>query len=212
MIIEQLEVGPFMENTYIVGDEETKKGIVIDPGDEADRILATIDRHGLDVDRIYNTHAHIDHIGAVQRIREAKGAKFYVHETEAAFVEGYEQQCRFFGVSFGPAPKVDGFIQEGEEIKVGSLTAKVLLTPGHSPGGLCFLFDGVVFVGDTLFMGSIGRTDLPGGSYETLISNIKNKLLVLPPETRVYSGHGPATTIEREAHSNPFLDGKMTIL
>jgi glyoxylase-like metal-dependent hydrolase (beta-lactamase superfamily II) len=211
MIVEMLEVGPFMENAYVVGCEETKEGIVIDPGDEPDRIIAVVDRHGLNVTRIINTHAHIDHIGAVEAIQRAKGAKFLLHETEAPFVDAYDQQCRFFGVRFGAKPAVGGFLKEGDTIKVGNYEGKVLHTPGHSPGGLCFLFGDILFAGDTLFSGSIGRTDLIGGDYNTLISNIKQKLLTLPPETKVYCGHGPATLISREKEGNPFLTGRMQI-
>ncbi|HOC91801.1 MAG TPA: MBL fold metallo-hydrolase [bacterium] len=207
MIVETLEVGPFMENTFVVGCEETKEAVVIDPGAEPERILAAIDKRGLNVSRIINTHAHIDHIGAVQAIRVAKGAKFLLHETEAPFVEGYERQCQFFGVRFGDKPEIDGFLKEGDIIEVGNLKATVIFTPGHSPGGLCFNFGERVFAGDTLFNGSIGRTDLPGGSQQLLLDNIKNKLLTLPPQTVVYCGHGPATTIGHEKAHNPFLTG-----
>ncbi len=212
MIIEQLEVGPFMENSYVVGCEETKEAVVIDPGAEPDKILAAAEKHGLKIIRIINTHAHIDHIGAVQEIKEKTGVEFHLHETEKPLVEAYDQQCSMFGVRFGRKPEVDGFINEGDKIKVGNLEATAIHTPGHSPGGLCFDFGEAVFVGDTLFMGSIGRTDLPGGDHKTLIDNIKNKLLVLPSDTRAYSGHGPVTTIGREKDSNPFLTGKMDFL
>jgi hydroxyacylglutathione hydrolase len=208
MIVEMLEVGPFAENAYIVGCEETKEAVVIDPGAEPERIIAAIDKLKLNVTRIINTHAHIDHIGAVEAIRKAKGAKFLLHETEGPFVEGYDQQCRFFGVRFGDKPEIDGFLNEGDTVAVGNLKAEVLLTPGHSPGGLCFNFGECVFAGDTLFLGSIGRTDLPGGDYNTLISNIKNKLLTLPQHTKVYCGHGPATFIWSEKETNPFLSGR----
>lgn len=205
MILECLVVGPFQENTFIIGCEETKEGVVVDPGDEPEKIIALIDSLKLNVTRIINTHAHIDHIGAVQALRERKGAKFYVHENEVPFVEAYDQQCQFFGVKFGATPEVDGTIKEGEKIKIGKLEAEVIFTPGHSPGGICFNFGKQIFVGDTLFFGSIGRTDLPGGDHEALIKNIKNKLLVLPEDTIVYCGHGPDTTIGREKKGNPFL-------
>lgn len=209
MIIEMLEVGPFMENAYIVGCEETKEAVVIDPGAEHETILKAIVRLGVNVTRIINTHAHIDHIGAVQAIRKAKNAKFLLHETEAPFVEGYDQQCLFFGVRFGDKPEIDGFLKEGDTVEIGKLKAEVLLTPGHSPGGICFNFGEHVFVGDTLFNGSIGRTDLPGGNYNQLIDNIKRKLLILPPDTKAWSGHGPVTTIGREKETNPFLTGRI---
>ncbi len=207
MIVERLMVGGFQENTFIIGCPETKEGAVIDPGTDADLILAQIDVLGLNVTKIINTHAHIDHIGAVEAIKQAKGAKFYIHKNEEPLVKAYDQQCRMFGVQFGSEPEIDGYIEEGETVEVGNLRASVIFTPGHSPGGICFHFGERIFVGDTLFMGSIGRTDLPGGSTEMLLNNIKTKLLVLPPETIVHCGHGPDTTIGREKDSNPFLTG-----
>ena len=200
-----------MENTFIAGCEKTREVVVIDPGAEAERIIKVIDKAKYKVVGIINTHAHIDHIGAVQEIKEKYGVTFRLHETEIPFVEGYDQQCRFFGVNFGKRPEVDGTLKEGDVVEVGNLKAKVIYTPGHSPGGLCFDFGDHLFAGDTLFMGSIGRTDLPGGSHETLISNIKNKLLTLPPDTVVHCGHGPDTTIAREKSSNPFLTGNMNV-
>ena len=211
MIVEMVTVGPFMENAFVVGCPETKEAVVIDPGTDAPKILEAVEKHGLKVIKIINTHAHIDHLGAVQDVKDATGAGFYLHEAEVPLAEAYDQQCQMFGVRFGREPEVDGTISEGEKIKVGNLEADTLLTPGHSPGGLCFNFGEHVFVGDSLFMGSIGRTDLPGGNYETLISNIKQKLLVLPPETVAHCGHGPDTTIGREKDSNPFLTGRMNI-
>ncbi|MFH1539668.1 MAG: MBL fold metallo-hydrolase, partial [bacterium] len=132
MIIELIEVGPFMENAYILGCEETKEAFVIDPGDEAGRILERVGHHGLNVVKIINTHAHIDHIGAVQEIKEKTGVKFYLHETEVPFAEAYDQQCRMFGVRFGRRPEVDGTISEGDELKVGNIEVKIIHTPGHS--------------------------------------------------------------------------------
>lgn len=208
MIVERIAVGGFQENTFIIGCEETKEGAVIDPGMDADRIIRQIDALGLNVTKIINTHAHIDHIGAVEEIRQAKGAKFYIHKNEEPLVKAYDNQCQMFGVRFGSEPGIDGYLEEGDVVEVGNLRGKVILTPGHSPGGICFHFGERVFVGDALFMGSIGRTDLPGGNTEELISNIKNKLLTLPPETIVHCGHGPDTTIGREKESNPFLTGR----
>lgn len=205
MIVECLVVGPFQENTFIIGCEETKEAVVVDPGDEPEKIIERLDANKLNLTRIINTHAHIDHIGAVQALREKKGAKFFVHENEIPFVEAYDQQCKFFGVKFGATPEVDGTIKEGEKIKLGKYEAEVIFTPGHSPGGLCFNFGKEIFVGDTLFFGSIGRTDLPGGDHQTLISNIKKKLLTLPEDVVAYCGHGPDTTIGREKKGNPFL-------
>jgi len=204
-----LEVGPFMENAYVVACEETRDAVVIDPGADPDRILKVIDNEKLNVSTIINTHAHIDHLGAVQAIKKALNVKFKLHRNEKPLVDSFDQQCMMFGVRFGEKPEIDGYLEEGDIIQVGKLTAEVIYTPGHSPGGLCFNFGSAVFAGDTLFYGSIGRTDLPGGDYGTLIRNIKQKLLVLPPNTPVYCGHGPQTTIEQEKNHNPFLTGRM---
>ncbi|MEW5947602.1 MAG: MBL fold metallo-hydrolase [bacterium] len=205
MIIESLTVGPFMENVFILGCGETGEAAIIDPGAEAESILERVESLGLTVKRIIGTHCHIDHVGAVQEIREKTGAGFYIHRNELPLVESYDYQCGIFGVRLGEKPVVDGFIEEGDIITVGNVEAGALLTPGHSPGGLSFVAGDAVFAGDTLFAGSIGRTDLPGGSYDTLIRAIREKLLVLPAETRVYCGHGPETTIGREKWTNPFL-------
>lgn len=208
MIIRQLEVSPFMENAYIVGCEQTRQAVIFDPGDEAPRIAAEAQRLDLSVKEIIATHAHIDHIGAVKALKDMLGVPFRLHKNEEILVKAYDQQCRMFGIQFGSEPGIDGFIDEGDEIAIGEFKARALLTPGHSPGGLCFYFEGSpgsIIVGDTLFMGSIGRTDLIGGDMKTLISNIKNKILTLPADTQVYSGHGPMTTVGRELKTNPFL-------
>ena len=208
MILKQLEVSPFMENAFIVGCEQTHKGVIFDPGDEAPKIAAEAERLGLTIVEIIATHAHIDHIGAVQPLKEMLGVPFRVHRNEEILVKAYDQQCSMFGIRFGSESKIDGFLEEGDTVAIGNLRAKVLLTPGHSPGGLCFLFEGTpnrIIVGDTLFMGSIGRTDLIGGDMRVLITHIKTKILSLPDDTEVYSGHGPMTTVGREKKTNPFL-------
>jgi len=211
MIVESITVGPFVENAFIAGCEDTREVFVIDPGAEAERILDIINTNSLKVLKIINTHAHIDHIGAVQEIRKATGAGFFLHKSEEPFVQSYDQQCKFFGVRFGEKPEIDGFLAEGDTLRVGKYEGKVVYTPGHSPGGLCFVFGDRVFAGDTLFMGSIGRTDLPGGDHNALIGNIKKKLLTLPPDMVVHCGHGPDTSIGREKERNPFLTGNMNI-
>lgn len=209
MILECLEVSPFMENAYIAGCEQTREAAVFDPGDEAGRIIDAAKRLDLSITQIIATHAHIDHIGAVSELKEKLGVPFKIHRNEEILVKAYEQQCRLFGIRFGTEPGIDAFIEEGEEIRIGNLTARALLTPGHSPGGLSFLFEGApnrIIVGDTLFMASIGRTDLIGGDLNTLINNIKTKILSLPDDTEVYSGHGPMTTVGREKRFNPFIN------
>ena len=209
MIIKCIEVGPFMENTYIVGCEDTKEAAVFDPGDEAGRIMAEVKNLGLDVKQIIATHAHIDHIGAVSALQQELGVPFKLHRDEEVLVKAYEQQCRLFGIRFGEEPRIDEFIKENETVQIGNLKAKTLLTPGHSPGSLSFAFEGTpgrVIVGDTLFMSSIGRTDLIGGDLRTLLTSIKEKILSLDEDTEVFSGHGPMTTVGREKRFNPFLN------
>ena len=214
MIIETLVGGSFFTNCYIVGDEDTKEAILIDPGSQVEEALELIENLGLKVDRIVNTHAHIDHICGVELAKKALGAEFYLHEKELPVLEDMPQaKGRFPEFSWAEVPEVDHFLEEGDVVAVGSHTAKVVHTPGHTWGSICLVFEGHVFDGDALFSGSVGRVDLTGGSsMEELVHSIKTKLLTLPPETRVYSGHGPVTTVEIEARSNPFLTGGISLL
>jgi hydroxyacylglutathione hydrolase len=205
LIIEKLEVGPIMANCFIVGCEKTKQAAVIDPGDEADRILMALAKHGLNVKYLINTHSHFDHVGANKRMKEVTGAPLAIHSDDAPMLSQLSQAAMMFGLSAENSPQPDIYLKDGDEISFGNITFKVIHTPGHSQGGICLYTLGHLFAGDTLFAGSIGRTDLPGGDYKTIISNIKNKLLVLPPETIVYTGHGPETTIANEKKMNPFL-------
>jgi hydroxyacylglutathione hydrolase len=205
MMIETLVVGPLAVNCYIVGCETTREAVVIDPGDDANDILAALQQHQLTLKRIINTHAHFDHLGGVQPLKDATGAGFYLHEADLPLVRNYPQQAAYFGLRVGPAPQVDGYLSEGDEILFGNEKLRVLHTPGHSPGGVSFAGNGVVFVGDELFLGSIGRTDLPGGNYEVLINAVRTKLFPLGDDVVVYPGHGPATTIGRERLHNPFF-------
>lgn len=205
MIIEKITVGSFSANCYIVGCNKSREGIIIDPGDEVNKILDLINKTGLDIKMILNTHAHIDHSLGIQGLKEKLGIDFYMHKDDLAFLEHLIDQAQFFGLKAKSPPKVDRFLEDGDEISFGELEARVIHTPGHTPGGLSFLTKNSVFVGDTLFAGSIGRTDLPGGSYETLIHSIKSRLLTLNSNTKVYPGHGPPTSIEIERKTNPFL-------
>jgi len=209
MIVESLLVGPFQENTYVVGDEATGEGVLIDPGDEAARIALAVERTGLEISRILITHAHIDHVGAVAGLAEEYACPVFMHAEAEPMLRALPQQALMMGMRFGKVPTVDGYIADEQEIEVGGLRLRALYTPGHAPGHLAFHVaeEGVVFAGDALFAGSIGRTDLPGGSMEGLLRSIEERLLVLPDETRVLSGHGPETTIGAEKATNPFLGG-----
>ena len=210
MIIKALEVGHFLSNCYIVGLEKTKKGMIIDPAAEAGFILKTVEGLGLSIILIVATHTHIDHIAALAQVKEATKADYAVHEAEGTkrMTQAFNRMLSpFLGGSFRSLPKPDRLLHEGEVIELGELRFRVLHTPGHSPGGICFLGHGVVFCGDTLFNVSIGRTDFPGGSYGQLMNSIRSKLMTLPDETKVFPGHGPETTIGFERQWNPFLQG-----
>ena len=185
----------------------TKEAAIIDPGGSAPAILREVEQHALTVTLIINTHAHIDHISANAEIIEATGAPLAIHELDAPLITDPMRNLSFFMGSSNPSPPPDQLLKEGDRIQVGTISLQVLLTPGHTPGSISLWSEGerVVFTGDALFHMGIGRTDFPGGSYETLIQSIREKLFMLPGDTTVYSGHGPATTIEQEKVSNPWL-------
>lgn len=200
MKITTLEVGSFLSNCYIIADEKSRSGIIIDPGASPRRILDSVGEQNLEIKYIVATHAHMDHVSAVNEVKKANNAIFAIHQADAKLLA----RGGMMGL-FGPAAKPDLLLQEGNRIEFGSLSFSVLETPGHSPGGICLLGHGVVFSGDTLFRQSIGRYDFPGCSGRDLMASIRNKLMVLPDLTTVYPGHGPATTIGLERASNPFL-------
>jgi glyoxylase-like metal-dependent hydrolase (beta-lactamase superfamily II) len=206
LIVIQLPVGAIQTNCYIVGCEETKEGVVIDPGDEPKRILAEVKKAGLTIKYILNTHAHFDHILANSALVKATGAPLAIHPLELPMLKA-GGGASAFGLEVPSGPEPDMELVEGDKIIFGTHTFEVLFTPGHTVGHISFYEPqaGIVFDGDVLFAGGIGRTDLPGGNYETLMNSITEKLMTLPDETTVCSGHGPTTTIGRERMSNPFL-------
>ncbi len=205
MIIQTLPVGPIMANCYILGCEDTKQAIVIDPGDEADQILMALAQSKLTVTYILNTHGHFDHVGGNRRIKEVTGAILAIHKEDEPMLSHLSASAASFGLSADNSPMADQYLKEGDTICAGSISLEVIHTPGHTRGGVCLYTPGYLFSGDTLFAGSIGRTDLPGGDYDTLINSIRTKLLPLPKETMVYPGHGPESSIETESRINPFL-------
>ncbi|WP_321491647.1 MBL fold metallo-hydrolase [uncultured Desulfobacter sp.] len=205
MIIHKLEVGPIMANCYILGCEDTKQAAVIDPGDDADRILMTLAKAELKVKYLINTHGHFDHVGANKRMKEVTGAQIAIHPDDEPMLLDLSRHARMFGLGAENSPPADIHLRDNDTISFGNITLEVIHTPGHSPGGISLYTPGHLFVGDTLFMGSIGRTDLPGGDYDTLISSIKTRLLNLDVNTVVYPGHGPKTSIANEKRMNPFL-------
>ena len=205
MIIKNIVVGPLEVNCYILGCEDTKEAAIIDPGDNADEIISNIEKEGLNPKFIINTHAHFDHIGGVKVIQDHFKIDFILHEGDLFLVENASEQATAFGLKPISKPVVNKNATNGEKVNLGNKSITVIHTPGHSPGGVCYYSDNNVFVGDTLFAGSIGRTDLPGGSYDTLINSIKENLFPLGDSTIVYPGHGPSTTIRNEKEHNPFL-------
>ncbi|MBW2568296.1 MAG: MBL fold metallo-hydrolase [Deltaproteobacteria bacterium] len=205
MIIEKLAVGPLMANCFILGCEKTKEAVVIDPGDETDKILRSLAELGLTVKYIINTHGHFDHVGGNKEMKEATGADILINSLDAPMLSQLSTTAASFGLSTDNSPPPDQTLEDGDTISFGIITLKVIHTPGHSQGGVALFTDGNLFVGDTLFAGSIGRSDLPGGDMHTLISSIKNKLFVLNDDVKVFPGHGPDTTIGQEKRTNPFV-------
>jgi len=211
MIIETRAVEPFLKNGYVLGCEDTREGVVIDPGDEVGLLLSAVETHGLTIRYILLTHAHLDHVTGVADAKKALGAPVGLHRSDNFLYEQVVQQGLMFGLQVKPQPAVDFFYDGEGPLKFGRHDAWVYHTPGHCPGGVCLAVgregdaNRTLFVGDTLFAGSIGRTDLPGGDHTTLLASIRTVLFKFPDPTVVHSGHGPATTIGREKRTNPFL-------
>ena len=207
--IVMIENGQFVENCYLIGDDSTGVAVMVDPGEEAGRFLSELRKRKWSLDAIWLTHAHIDHILGVRAIREAHpGVPIYLHPADRALYDGLPEQGRWMGFSNLEAPPpADRALENGQTVKVGEFTFEVRHVPGHSPGHVAFVGHGVILGGDVLFNGSIGRTDLPGGDFSTLMRSIQAEFLTLPDSTIVYSGHGPETTIGVERVSNPFLTG-----
>lgn len=205
MIVKELAVGPIQANCYIVGCEETKAAAVIDPGDDADRILMDLAESKLTVSCIINTHGHFDHVGANKRLKEVTGADIMIHELDAPMLSELAATAGAMGLQADDSPPADRVLADDDTIAFGNITMTVLHTPGHTLGGISLFTEGHVFVGDTLFAGSVGRTDFPGGDFATLKASVKSKLYVLDDDTIVYPGHMGRTTIGREKQSNPFV-------
>jgi hydroxyacylglutathione hydrolase len=211
MILETRAVGPFMKNGFVLGCEKTREGVVIDPGDEVDLLVDAVSRHGLSIRYILLTHAHLDHISGVGRAKQALGAPVGLHRDDDFLYRGVVEQGLAFGFAVDPQPPVDFYYDTPGPWRFGDYAVHVSHTPGHCPGGVCLVVgrEGepvTLFVGDTLFAGGIGRTDLPGGDMNTLLSSIREVLFKFPDETVVHSGHGPSTTIGREKRTNPYLN------
>ena len=208
MIHEILPVGPLQCNCSIIGDDSTHEGMVIDPGDEIEEVLAIIARHHLQIKQIVVTHAHLDHVGGARKLRAATGAPILLNQNDGELLAMLDVQAAWLGMDDPGKVEIDQNAQDGDVLKTGSLGATVMHTPGHTEGSICLYFptEKKLIAGDTLFAGSIGRTDLPGGSMRKILSSLHEKVLALPDETIVLPGHGPTTTIGQERESNPFLN------
>jgi glyoxylase-like metal-dependent hydrolase (beta-lactamase superfamily II) len=207
VIHEILPVGPLQCNCSVIGDEVSREAMVIDPGDDIEDILAIIQKHNLAVKQIVITHAHIDHVGGATKLRAATGAPILLNQNDYALLKMLDEQAEWIGMASPGKVDIDQSVADADTVKAGSLSADVLHTPGHTEGSICLYFPAQqkLIAGDTLFAGSIGRTDLPGGSFPKIIRSIHEKVLVLPDDTIVVPGHGPLTTIREERESNPFL-------
>ncbi|HEX7485700.1 MAG TPA: MBL fold metallo-hydrolase [Vicinamibacterales bacterium] len=211
MLLETRDAPPFYKNGYVLACERTREGVIIDPGDEVDLLLHVVAEQKLNVRQILLTHAHVDHVSGTARAKAVTGARIALHRDDLPLYEAAPQQATFFGIDLGALPAVDDFYDLSAPLTFGTCEVHVLHTPGHTPGGVCLLVGPSgqpgtrVFAGDTLFAGSIGRTDLPGGDFDTLIGSIRGVLFKLQDDVEVYPGHGPRTTIGQERRTNPFL-------
>ncbi len=203
MVIRKLVVGPLENNCFMIADEKTAECLVTDPGDEPDRILDLIKENDFKVKYILCTHAHFDHVGALPEVKEETRAKIVLHSDDLVIYKNATEYAKSWGFEIDALPEPDLLVSEGDILRLGALEFKVLHTPGHSPGGICIYGEGILITGDTLFAGSVGRTDLYGGDVKKLKTSFK-RLMSLPDETRVLPGHGPESTIGRERTGNFF--------
>jgi glyoxylase-like metal-dependent hydrolase (beta-lactamase superfamily II) len=207
MIVDVIPVGPLQVNCVILGCDLTRKAVVIDPGADIELIEESLKKHALSVEMILNTHGHFDHIGANAALKALTGATLMIHPGDLQLLQMARLQAATYGLKADDSPMPDQELEDGQTLTFGRESLQVLHTPGHSPGCVCFYRPGLLVSGDTLFAGSIGRTDLPGGNYELLLQSLRQKLVGLPPETKVLPGHGPLTQMAHELRHNPFLAG-----
>ena len=207
MIFESIAVGPLSVNCYIVACEQSREGIVVDPGGDVELIASLVQQHGLKIHTIINTHGHFDHLGGNSQALAAFGARLLIHQADAPMLSRSAEVARKYGLKGENSPEADAYLVDGMDIYFGTCRLKVLHTPGHTQGGCCLYFEEErkIITGDTLFADSIGRTDLPGGSHEQLLESIRTKLFTLPDDVIAYPGHGPHTTIGHEKSCNPYF-------
>jgi glyoxylase-like metal-dependent hydrolase (beta-lactamase superfamily II) len=199
--------GAFAENTYLVSCARTGAGILVDPGAAAEQALAAARAHGITIEQIVLTHAHVDHVEGIPLAKRETGAPILVHPLDLQLYGAAPMQAQMFGLRMEPLPPVDGELREGDEVRFGECTLAVRFAPGHAPGHVILVGDGMALAGDVIFAGSIGRTDLPGGDFGTLMRSIREQVLTLPDETTLHTGHGPDTTVGHERRTNPFITG-----
>lgn len=207
IIHEILPVGALQCNCSIVGDPETREAIVIDPGDNVEQIMAVVEKHGLQVKQIAITHAHVDHVGGAMKLKQRTGAPILLNSADQPLLRMLDAQAAWIGMPPPGTVSIDGTMSDGASLETGAVKAQVIHTPGHTEGSVCLLLEAqkTLIAGDTLFAGSIGRTDLPGGSYRKIMTSLRERVLQLPDDTVVVPGHGSLTTIGEERESNPFL-------
>ncbi len=208
MLFDTVVVGALGVNCYILGCEETRQAVVVDPGDEAEKILSRVKRHNLTPVAIINTHGHFDHVGVNSQIILATGAKLHIHQADAGMLGDVARIARMYGLHGENSPPPDTLLEDNTLINFGNLKIKIIHTPGHTAGGCCLYIEekNMLISGDTLFAESIGRTDLPGGSFTQLLKSIKEKLFLLPEQVQVHPGHGSGTTIGHEKRHNPYME------
>lgn len=207
MVFEVIVVGPLSVNCFVLGCEDTREGVVVDPGGDVERIMQAVRRHDLAIRYIINTHGHFDHVGGNRQAIAALKAPLLIHQADAPMLDRVADVGRMYGIQSENSPPADGFLVDGMAIEFGACRMKVLHTPGHTQGGCCLYLaeEGRIITGDTLFADSIGRTDLPGGSHDQLLESIRSKLFVLPDDVVAYPGHGPETSIGHEKRHNPYF-------
>jgi len=212
MILESFPVGAFQCNCVVLGDEATREAIIVDPGDEIEAIGEILDQHRLTLKATVHTHGHLDHIGAAGALKLERGARVHIHRGDLPLWREFPRQAATFGVTAMDLPDPDVYLADGDQVRVGSIALRVIETPGHTPGSVCFRLElpedsgaGLIFSGDTLFWKGIGRTDLWGGDYPSILASIRERIFTLPPDTLVHPGHGPVTSVHDEMRGNPFL-------
>lgn len=211
MIIKTLNMGAFQVNNYLVIDEEAKEAVLIDAGGDYNMTVKAAEECCAKIKYILNTHAHMDHIAGTEEIQRKEGARMFLHKDDEFMISVFKDYLSMFGMPDYNPPIVDEFVEDGQELNLGNLKFKVVHTPGHSPGGVCYLIDNILFSGDTLFAQSVGRTDLPGGDYKQLESSIRERIYTLDDEITVYPGHGRPTTVGEEKRTNPFFSLKQEV-